>query len=273
MHITVLGSGTCASHVPGIPTRFPPGFLVEYGEERILFECSEGIRFRLEKIAVPYGEIQHLAISHIHADHFALPNLVQSMFCYGLFCGSKPEVLSLYVPDDIAEAWPMLFKIYVPEAPSELMTKDAYLWPEMDFHRMPREEAVKIGAGTLTAAKVYHGFGRTDAVAFRLETPEGIFVYSGDTGECAGIRQITKDADIFICESAARIGDETSATGYGHLNPRQAGEIAKQAGVKKLVLTHYIGLDDEGAMIADCKKSGFAGEVSLAKDFAVIKLQ
>jgi ribonuclease BN (tRNA processing enzyme) len=69
MKLTILGSGTDASQLPGIPNRFPPGFLVEWDNEKILFECSEGIRFRLEQIGIDYASIRHLAISHSHPDH------------------------------------------------------------------------------------------------------------------------------------------------------------------------------------------------------------
>lgn len=50
------------------------------------------------------------------------------------------------------------------------------------------------------------------------------------------------------------------------LNPRQAGEVAKTCGVKKLVLTHYSGRDSDEAMLADCRLSGFEGEIVIAKD-------
>ena len=52
----------------------------------------------------------------------------------------------------------------------------------------------------------------------------------------------------------------------GFTNPRQAGEAAKRAGAKKLVLTHYSGRDADGAMLEDVRRSGFEGEIVIAKD-------
>jgi ribonuclease BN (tRNA processing enzyme) len=50
------------------------------------------------------------------------------------------------------------------------------------------------------------------------------------------------------------------------------GKIAKTAGVKHLVLTHYDGENTDSEMIKDAKKSGFSGEISIGKDFQTFKL-
>ena len=82
MRLTILGSGTCVSQINGIRNRFPPAFLIEdKNNEKILFECSEGIRFRIEKAGYNYSDIEHIAISHSHPDHFALVHYLQSLFC------------------------------------------------------------------------------------------------------------------------------------------------------------------------------------------------
>ncbi len=263
MKITVLGSGTCASQLPGIANRFPPGFLAEWDDQKILFECSEGIRFRLEQAGHNYAAIQHIAISHSHPDHNALVHYAQSVFCYGLWGDIKNEQLNVYAPVQLIADFPTLWKMYMPERLDGL--------PNFVLNFKPAAEAEhQIGSGKLSAVKVHHGRGLVDAVAFRLETPDGIFVYSGDTGVCDGIREIIQDADLFICDATARIGDEQSPIQHGHLNPRITGEISQEAGVKTLVLTHHTGLDSDAAMIEDCKKSGFTGSVVVAKDFQEI---
>lgn len=134
------------------------------------------------------------------------------------------------------------------------------------------EETVEIGNAKLSAVNVYHGFGKVDAVAYRLETPEGVLVYSGDCGDNPQIRHIAQNADLFLCDTSARIGDADNATGYGHLNPKQVGEISMQANAKRVALTHYFGVDTDDDMISDCKSSGFTGEVIVAKDFQVIEI-
>lgn len=261
MKLTILGSGTCASQLPGIPNRYPPGFLVEWVDQRILFDCSEGMRFRLQDAGYDYAAIQHLAISHAHPDHFALPHFIQSVYCHGAWGGRKNETLNIYCPGQIVEDFPALWQIHFPERGGKYFD-----YPKLNF--VPAAEtASQIGNGILTAKKVQHGNGLVDALAFRLETPEGIFVYSGDSGDCQGLRQIIKGADIFVCDATAKIEDKNAPLKYGHLNPFVAAEMSKSAGVKKLILTHYTGLDSDEAMIAEAQRAGYEGEIVIAKDF------
>src|SRR3989344_2373852 len=215
MKLTILGSGTDASQIPGIPNRFPPGFLVEWDEEKLLFECSEGIRFRLEKIGIDYASIRHLAISHSHPDHYALPQFYQSIHNKGLWGGEhfSDHELKVYGPKDLVEGFPGLWQKYHPDL-SDMLPR-----PWLKFVAMPAQDEINIARAKLKAFEVYHGYGKVGAVAYRLETPEGIFVYSGDTGECEGIRDAANNADIFVCECSANIGDNQNPKGYGHLNP------------------------------------------------------
>lgn len=282
MKVTVLGSGVCASQMPGTPNRYPPGFLVTWGkdeEHKVLFECSEGIRFRLERAGYDYCDIHHIAISHAHPDHFALPNFLQSVFGRGLYLGKEyqnPEV-HVYCPKQIVDDFPLLWRAYNPEWGDE-----QYWWPKLVFHPMMSEadiaivsSMVKIGDGNLLAYSVYHGFGKVDALGFRLETPGGTFAYSGDTGLCRELSLLAHDAGILVCEASARIGDDAALRkprGYGHLNPLAAGILSRNAGVKKLVLFHYTGLDSDEAIIEDCRLSDYKGELVIAKDFEVLEV-
>lgn len=265
MKLTILGSGSCANQLPGeSKNRFPPGFLVEFGQIKILFECSEGIRFRLEDAGYDYADIHHLAISHAHADHYALIHYLQSVSCKGIWTRTKNENLNIYCPKSITDQYPTLMKLHFPDLTG------GFLFPKLKFFSMPAAEPVKIGDASLTAEKVYHAFGRIEALAFRLETPEGVFVYSGDSGDCPGIRKICAGADIFVCEDSALLNDKKAASGYGHLSARDAGNIAKNGKVKKLVLFHHTGLDSDEKIKSAVTESGFAGEAIIAKDFLTI---
>lgn len=269
MKVTILGSGTCASQLPEIPNRFPPAFLVEWADQKVLFDCSEGVRFRLEQAGYDYASIQHIAISHPHPDHNALVHFIQSSFCKGIWEGERPRAdreLHVYCPDQLAADFPSLWKIYIPEQGYFASLKPI-------LHPMSsRENVHAIGQGRLSAFSVYHGFGRVDAVAFRLETPEGAFAYSGDTGDCPGVRSAAGGADIFVCECSARIGNVKSTKEYGHLTPYAAGQIAQEARVKKLVFFHYTGRDSDEAIVKDCQQSGFVGEIIVGKDFQVLEI-
>ena len=267
--VHVLGSGTCHP-VPGGKRRAHPGFFIRWGEgdQHLLLECSENMAVRIEAIGEEVDRIRHLAISHAHPDHFALPQFVQSMNCAaswrpkaGLFV---PGQLHVYGSAHVVQSVSKLNHIHFEETVSE---RGAGLSnPDLALHMM-LQSTVEFGEGVkLSSFPVHHGFGKVEALAFRLELPGLSFAYSGDTGMCDGLIKAAQGVDLFICEASAPLGNEAMATGYGHLNPRQAGEVAKTCGVKKLVLTHYSGRDSDEAMLADCRLSGFEGEIVIAKD-------
>lgn len=271
MKITVLGSGTCTSGIQGVENRYPPGFLVEWDGQLLLLDCSELIRTRIEQAGYSMSDIHHVAITHPHQDHCAPIHFLQAVYVQGLWGGEKykNKEMALYAPDHIINGFMDMWRFHAPEMGDEL-----YPWPKLRLEKMSRvpQKVMTIGSGRLSARSVWHGYGRTDAVAFRLETPAGVLAYSGDTGVCEGIKQAARGADIFICEASCQIGQSHGEKGYGHLNPYEAGTIAHEAGAKKLLLVHYTGLDKDEDVVADCRRSGFTGDIVMTKDFQVFTL-
>lgn len=270
MKVTILGAGVGGSHYLDKKdvNQYPPAFLVTWGNQKMLFDCSQGVQNRLEKMGNDYSDIHHIAISHSHPDHCAPIHFIQSVYLKGLWGGErfKNKELTFYGPGHLINNFMTLWNIYNPNL------KDSFLpWPKITLVPMSSTSQIyTIDSGKLSAKKVYHGFGKCDAVSYRLETPEGTIAYSGDTGDCDGIRQVAQNADLFICEASARVGDTKFKTEYGHLDPYTVGYIAKNANVKKLLLFHYTNLDSDNAMITEVKRSGYNGEVIAGKDFQTI---
>lgn len=264
MKVTVLGSG-----VSGREDRRPPGFLVEFGAEKVLFECSEGIRFALNEIDCDYSDLKHFVLSHGHPDHFAFTHLVHSIYNHRQHQNrpKNPE-LNLYWPDSVADGFSTNWDYYMAGFKEKQLR-----WSKLNFYRMTTTREVRQKNFVFKSFPVYHSFGQIEALAFRLETAEGLFVYSGDTGLCQGVFEAAKGADLFVCEASARVGERQAfGKGYGHLSPFEAGQVAKQANVKKLILFHYTGFDSDEKILSDCRESGFAGEVIIGKDSQEILL-
>lgn len=266
MQISVLGAGTCVSQLPNIPNQFPPSFFVQWDNHHLLLECPEATRFRLEELGLDFASIKNIAISHAHPDHCALVHYVQSVYVKGIYdAPTKNPTITVYSPKQLATHYKDVWQFHVPE-----MTSNNYEWPVLRFVTPKGGEV--IGAATLTAFSVMHGFNRIESFGYRLETPDGVLAYSGDTGLCDGVLALAKNADFFICEAALRIGNEKPATTYGHLTPRLAGAVARQAGVKKIGLMHYTGLDSVADLEADCRASGFAGEIVVLRDKMMLEV-
>ena len=267
--VTALGTGVCTDTQQTKALRQPPGFLVQVDGMNILLDCSEGIRFRLKALGIDPWQVAHVAVSHAHPDHAALPQFIQSSFCnrfIGLPGQARP-VLSIYLPTLLARDFPQVWNWHQPEnggrywdnfEPKIIGMKDGY------------SEQIAPGI-TLKAFSVYHGFGRHPAMGFRLETKYGTVAYSGDTGLCDAVRTIAQDADLFICDCSVRIGQEYTG-GYGHMGPRQCGDVASKSKAKRLWLTHYFDLDTPELMLSEVREGGFFGESTVAKDGEVWKV-
>lgn len=120
-------------------------------------------------------------------------------------------------------------------------------------------------------------FGRVMALAmahtatslgYRLETKEGaVLAYSGDTDYCVNAVKLARDADLFICECS--FPDALKAV--GHLSPRWAGRLAREAGCKRLVLTHLYPACNEVDLVAACRTE-YEGGITLAEDFMWLRI-
>lgn len=75
-------------------------------------------------------------------------------------------------------------------------------------------------------------------IGFRIEVDGKTIAYCTDTGECANMVKLAKNADVLISECALLPG-EKSPVSWPHLSPQMAAAVAKKANAKLLVLTHF----------------------------------
>jgi ribonuclease BN (tRNA processing enzyme) len=107
-----------------------------------------------------------------------------------------------------------------------------------------------------------------ESIAYRINSLQGkSVVYSGDTDFNTNLIMLAQDADLLICESA--FPDQNKVP--GHLTPSLAGAIAKQANVRKLVLTHLYPECDLTDIRAQCRKE-YDGPLTIAEDLMKIKI-
>jgi ribonuclease BN (tRNA processing enzyme) len=263
LKVIALGTGTCSDTPQTKQSRQPPGFLITVDDQHILFDCSEGIRFRLQAHNIDIAHVQHVAISHAHPDHAALPQFIQAKYCRLLFgaSGTKSTKLHIFLPKILARDFPQVWNWHQPE-------NDGAYWKEFTPQIIGVsdgfEEEIFPGA-VLKAYTVYHGYGRHPAVGFRLETKYGTVAYTGDSGVCDGVKLLSQKVDLLIADCSTSVGQEYTG-GYGHMGPRQCGDLARTSGVKKLWLTHYFDSNDPEVMKAEVREAGFFGDTAVAKD-------
>jgi ribonuclease BN (tRNA processing enzyme) len=89
----------------------------------------------------------------------------------------------------------------------------------------------------------------------------GEFAYSADSGPCAGLLDVARDSDLFLCECS----NEEHSTYPFHLTPAQAGAYATDAGAHRLLLTHRWRLLGEEATLAQARAT-YAGPLDIAQE-------
>jgi ribonuclease BN (tRNA processing enzyme) len=105
------------------------------------------------------------------------------------------------------------------------------------------------------------------SIGYRITGADGTSVaYSGDTDYSENAVALARGAGLFICESAL---PDAIMKVEGHLTPSLAGRIAAEAGVKKLLLTHFYPECESVDIEAQCRRN-YKGPLILANDLMVV---
>jgi len=259
--LIILGSGTCvSSFYKPFDFRYPSGYLLQSEGINMLLDCSEGIRARLEKVKFDYFKIDYIFISHFHPDHFSLDTFLQAFYVRARKAG-QPKKITVFGSSEIERHFSTIWDLKYANGHYQ---KDFKKILDIDFQEfsdnkeIDRDNKIKI-----TSFRVPHG--EMEAYATRFSLGNKSLTYSGDSGDSENLVKAAKNTDLFICEAATEIGKKDPEN--AHLNPFQAGETAKKANSKALILTHYHGSNPDEAMIKDVRKSGYSGDIFVAKDF------
>ena len=254
MKITILGSGTC---VPSLK-RSSCSVLIQIDNTMLLFDSGAGTMRRLLEAGVTIDKISYIFYSHLHPDH----------------CGELvPFLFATKYPETYRRRKPFTIVVAKGFADFYEKLKLAYgQWIELAPGLMKIAELDNKGRDHLSCGlfdvdslPMNHTDG---SLAYRITSANGnSVVYSGDTDVCENLVTLASEADVLICESA--LPDEMKVA--GHLTPSLAGQIATEAGVKKLVLTHFYPECDTVDVSAQCRKT-YEGPLVLAEDLLEIQL-
>ncbi len=105
--------------------------------------------------------------------------------------------------------------------------------------------------------------------AMRVRSADGAtLVFSSDVGPCPQLIEAGRDADLFMCESALLdpSHDEADPGRRGHMTAAEAGQAAKAAGARRLLITHYRSSENNDAHHLATASAAFSGPVELARD-------
>ncbi|QRG69712.1 ribonuclease Z [Brevibacillus choshinensis] len=309
MIVTFLGTGsgapTTRRNVSGIGLRF-----LQAGKWW-LFDCGEGTQHQLLRSPMKISQLEKIFITHLHGDH--LYGLIGLLASRSLRNGEAAP-LELYGPPGLDRyfravmetspvhlQYPLELKIVSEGVVYE--DEDVVVTCRMAKHRVPSfayavTEKEKPGAFLVDLAKqagvpsgpMYGLLKRGERITLDDGTvldgkdfvgepqPGRKIVFSGDTEPCKAVRELASGADLLVHEATYSQRDKELAVRSGHSTAQEAAELAKQAGVKQLCLTHFSPRyeDEEGDFTLEdllAEARAIHPSTVLAEDFGSVSVK
>jgi ribonuclease Z len=293
MDLSLFFAGTAGS----VPTarRGMPAVLLRRGGDRLLFDCGEGTQRQLLR-TVGLPDVQAVFLTHHHADHWlGLPGMLKS---FDLRDRDAP--LTVYGPPGTGELMRAMRIVYgrlgypfavVELEAGETVRHDGYEVGAFNVRhrshafgyaivedarpgRFDAELATELGVpfgpdfGRLQRGEVVSGVRPEQVVG--PERPGRKIVLSGDTAPCDMVRFAAYEADLLVHEATFTEDERDRAIQTGHSTARQAAQLAREAGVRLLALTH-VSTRYGGGEIRDEARAVFERTV-VPRDFDAIEV-
>ena len=301
MDLDVVFLGTAAS----MPTaqRGPAAILVRCGSERLLFDCGEGTQRQLQRSTIGLPDLQEIFLTHFHADHFlGLPGMLKTF----ALRGRDETPLTIYGPRGLRELFkrlqPFLGRLPYPLTAVELEAGEtlergdyaiegfavehgvqALGYAIAEPERPGRFDVAAADALGVPAGPERGALQRGEAVSLpdgRTITPDAVLgearpgrtvAIAGDTAPSDAVAEAARGADLLVHEATFSEEEADRAADTRHSTARAAAEVARDAQVRLLALTHlsprYFGRE-----IAEEARAVFPDTV-VPRDFDIIEVR
>jgi ribonuclease Z len=248
--LIVLGSAAAVSDEYHDNTHL----MLEGDNSVVLIDCGSNPVVKMKRFGIQYERLTDMILTHFHPDHvYGVPILLMHMWLLG-----RRNPLRVYGINHCLE-----------RTEDMMLSFSWNTWPNffpVAFHRVMERPNVLVMDNDdfrITAWPVKH-YIPTIGLRIEIKSTGKVIGYSCDTEPIPNIIDIGRDADILLHEAA---GAEP-----GHSSAAQAGEIATEAGAKKLVLVHYNVWDADPSVLVPEAKKTFNGPVELAVDYTVYEI-
>jgi ribonuclease BN (tRNA processing enzyme) len=251
MRLTILGSGTNVH-----PTRAAAGYLVRT-DHTMLLDFGPRTLANLLKTGVNRHHITHILFSHYHADHFS--DFITYFFDAVVFTkyqqGRRPP-LTVIGPHGTKQ----LFRTLIVTLPSFKEARFAVQFKEVS-DRPFWVGRTKIVPRTVTHSPDIH------CVGYRIEYGGKALAYSGDSQYCSNLVRLCGGANLAVLDCSF----PANRPGPVHLHAGQCGQVAKEAGVGQLVLSHFYPIAERYDVKSQAGEA-YGGKILRARDRLTIRL-
>jgi ribonuclease Z len=266
MDLELVFFGTSAS----VPTaqRAPSALLVRRGGERLLFDCGEGTQRQFLRSSVGLVELREVFLTHYHADHYlGLPGMLKTFALRG-----RALPITVYGPPGLVELFGSLRRIFgrltyeyalVVLEPGDVLDRGDYTLVTFPVaHGVsaigyalvehPRPGRFDVAAADALGVPVHRRgtLQRGDSIELddgRVITPDAVLgparpgrkvVLSGDTAPSPMVVEAARGAEVLVHESTFLEDERDRARETAHATALDAAEVAREAEVGMLALTH-----------------------------------
>jgi ribonuclease BN (tRNA processing enzyme) len=272
--------GTAGGPTPKARSAAPAQAIV-VGDRIYLVDCGDGVARQLALAKLPIRHLRAVFLTHLHSDHMAGYG---PLFLLGWTAGLSTPV-DAFGPPPLAAMTERLLDAY--RFDIELRMKDEGrppLAPLVRTHDVSaggevfKDDRVRVTAALNNHPPIEHSF------AFRLDTPDRSIVISGDTTSSENVVTLARGADVLVHEVVSREFWERPGAPQppsvvkhilaSHTDAVEAGRTAAKAGVKTLVLSHFVPTEGPGAPTDEqwlaAARRHFKGTVVLGRDLMEI---
>jgi ribonuclease BN (tRNA processing enzyme) len=292
--VILLGT---AGGPPPHADRSQPASLFEVDGKAYLIDAGENAAQQSLRAGVPPNKLDVVFITHLHWDHtLGLGYLMASGWMMG-----RTAPLPIWGPPGLADyvqregaALKLGEDIFRPQMLSRPDLQSLYPVHEADVTNATEiyhDDAVRVSATVTThfdpAHPASHSYGSDKAYAYRFDTAKGSVTFTGDTGPSDAVTALAKGSDVLVSEivdvdsiraalvaagdNGARLDGIMAHMLHEHLGPEAVGRMAAAAGVKTLVLTHFVmGPGAEADSLVAKIRPFFAGKIVVGHDLTSV---
>jgi ribonuclease BN (tRNA processing enzyme) len=260
VRITVLGKSPAWQDAGGACS----GYLVQDEDYTLLLDCGNGVFSRLRQHC-DYVDVDTVLVTHLHADHFL--DLVPFSYALSYAPRQQPVPVAGWPGTDT----PARPRLHAPAGACQVFRALVVWWGREDLidnafdvaEYQPWDE-LQAGPFQVRFCEVPH-YIRTFAVEITSRSGRR-FTFGADCSPNEALVKFARETDLLLIEGTLPRPERTGDR--GHLTPAEAGEHGREAGAKRLVVTHFSDELDAEWVRAEAAEA-YGGPVELAHEGAV----
>jgi ribonuclease BN (tRNA processing enzyme) len=244
LKVCFFGSGDAF----GSGGRFQSCVMVQSGRSGFLIDCGATALSSMKRQGIDSSAVDTVVISHLHGDHFGgLPFLIKEI----QVTGTRKHPLTIAGPKDLEPRVAGLLNLLFP-GPEDVRSG---FWP--DFPVLSAGKPRQIGDIRITAYPAAHS-PMAHPLALRIDCNGTVIAYSGDTEWSDVLPEMSRGADLFICETY-----EYRQAAGNHINYLKLLEHRGELDCRRIILTHLgpTMLERCGSLEFECAHDGMVVEV------------